>query len=215
MSDNSIYERGKKIGRRIKEERRKKKLNQAKLGEAVGKLTGEDVGQATVSDWETGKTIPPIDRILALSKIFGCDCGYLLCDYNQSTHDLLEMCKATGLSERSIQCLCSLSTWEVTGYAKAIDFLLLDVQERDKSHNYRSVLDLLLFFLNYDNAGAPKKQIFTSGWIGDYNDDGYIVSNAIALNNRIVENAALMEMEQALIDLKRVYRQHAREESNG
>ena len=88
------------------------------------------------------------------------------------------------------------------------------MQERDKSHNYRSVLDLLLFFLNYDDAGKHKKQIFTSGWVTDYSDDGYISTNAIALNTRIVENAALMEMEQALIDLKRVYRKHAGGKSN-
>lgn len=210
MNDNAIANRREKIGRRIAEERKRLGCSQTTLGEKLSAMMDGSISaeQNTISNWERGKNLPAsLDVFLAMSQIFGCDCGYLLCDYDERTHNSSEICKATGLSDSSIQHLCSLQTWGVTEYAKAIDFLLLDAETRNVSHNYRSVLDLLLFFLHYDNAGAAKKVIFTDGQIGNYNDDGYIQTNAIALNNRIVENAALMELEQALISLKKLLRE--------
>lgn len=208
MTDISILSRAKKIGERIQTERDKLGITQEELGEKITKiLNGEGgVAQPTISGWETGKQIPPINQILALSKIFGCDCGYILCDYDQRTHDSREICASTGLSEHSINYLCALSTWGDKSEAETLDFLLLDAQEHDKSHHFRSVLDLLRFFLEYDDSGAPKKQIFRNGYIANY-EGGGIATSAIALDSRIVENAALMEMEQALINLKHIKKQ--------
>lgn len=208
MTDISIYERNIKIGKRIQNERKQKGMSQTELGEAIKNLLGNEdiVAQGTISDWETGRYIPPLEKILALSKIFGCDCGYLLCDYDYRTNEAGEMCKATGLSEQSVNCLCSLNAWGFSAYADVIDFLLLDAKQRDRKHCYRSILDLLRFFLDYDNTRAPKKQVFSNGCIADYSANGLIDSNAIELNNHIIENAAIMEIGQALIDLKRIKR---------
>lgn len=216
MTDNYILERGKKIGKRIQEERKKLGINQEELGERIMKLLNCEggVAQNTISGWETGKQIPPMNQILALSKIFGCDCGYILCDYDQRTNNSQEICEATGLSEHSINFLCSFKTWGDKSLAETLDFLLLDAQERDRSHHFRSVLDLLRFFLEYDDSNAPKKQIFRNGYIANY-EGGGIATSAIALDSRIVENAALMEMEQALINLKHIKKQKVGASENG
>lgn len=209
MNDNPIANRRRKIGKRIATERKKRGWSQAVFGEELSmKMDGAiSAEQNTISNWENGKNLPAsLDVFLAMSQIFSCDCAYLLCDYDERTHDSAEICKATGLSDRSVQCLCSLNTWEIVKYAKAIDFLLLDLQERDKSHKHRSVLDLLCFFLEYDNSYHTKKQVFLNGYIADY-PGREISTDAIALNERIIENAALMEMEQALISLKKLLRE--------
>lgn len=208
MTDITILDRAEKIGKRIKTERERLGITQGELGEKITEILNSEggVAQATISGWERGKQIPPLNQILVLSKIFGCDCGYLLCDYDQRTHDSREICASTGLSERSVNYLCALNTWGDKSEAETIDFLLLDAQERDKSHHFRSVLDLLRFFLEYDDSSAPKKQIFRNGYIANY-EGGGIMTSAIALDSRIVENAALMEMEQALINLKHIKKQ--------
>lgn len=208
MIDNSMTNRRKRIGERIAMERKKRGWSQAVFGEKLSKKMGGSISaeQNTISNWEKGKNLPAsLEVFLAISQIFECDCGYLLCDYDEKTHDSTEICKATGLSDCSVQCLCSLNTWEIVKYAKAIDFLLLDLQERYKSNDFRSVLDLLCFFLKYDDICDTKKQVFSDGHIADY-AGGEISTDAIALNERIIENAALMEMEQALISLKKLLR---------
>lgn len=218
MNDNLIFERGRKIGKRIRGERKKLGINQEELGERIMKLINGEVcvAQNTISGWETGKQIPPINQILALSKIFGCDCGYILCDYDERTKDSSEICTATGLSEESVNYLCFLKSWGMgEDMTKMLDFLLLDAKERDESHHYRSVLDLLRFFLEYDGSKATPKQIFLNGYVVDYECNGSIAPSAIALTPRIVENAALMEMEQALINLKRLYKRKKVREGNG
>ncbi len=218
MTDNTIFERGKKIGKRIQGERKKLGMSQKELGERIAELLNGDVdvAQNTISGWETGKQIPPMNQILALSNIFGCDCGYILCDYDQRTHDSLEIREATGLSEGSVNYLCFLKSWGMgESEARMLDFLLLDARSRDKSHHYRSVLDLLRFFLEYDGSKSTPKQIFINGHVVDYECDGYIAPSAITLTTRIVENAALMEMEQALINLKQLYKKQKVRDCNG
>ena len=77
------------IGKRIKTERRKKKLSQEKLAEAISSIMAESdpdykgTEQNTVSNWEKGVSPPPLPKLIALSEIFDCDIGYLLCDYDE------------------------------------------------------------------------------------------------------------------------------------
>lgn len=37
-----------------------------------------------------------------MADYFKCDCGYLLCDYDEPIHDLKDICNVTGLSEKAI-----------------------------------------------------------------------------------------------------------------
>ena len=109
MNDIWKYEQGKaQIGKRIKDERNKKKLSQQELADAISAMLNSDsdckgIGQNTVSNWEKGITLPPLSKLIALSSIFGCDIGYLLCDYDEPTRDLADVVEQTGLSGEAVK----------------------------------------------------------------------------------------------------------------
>lgn len=93
-------DRKSEIGERIKAERKDRKMTQDELSTAASSLLNsggtvvDTISQGTISAWERGKTMPPIEKIACLAEIFGCDIGYLLCDYN----DTFDIKEATGLS---------------------------------------------------------------------------------------------------------------------
>lgn len=62
-----------KIGKFIAELRRKKGLTQEKLGEKLG------VTNKTISRWETGSYMPPVDTLLELSRVLDVSLNELLC----------------------------------------------------------------------------------------------------------------------------------------
>lgn len=83
MNDVFKYERRKeKIGVRIRQERRKLpgRVSQEALGERLAQVipTRDNIKQTTVASWESGRTLPPLDALIAMSEVFGCDIGYLL-----------------------------------------------------------------------------------------------------------------------------------------
>lgn len=197
-----IYERKKRIGERIKEMRTRCTLTQGELAVNLSDLLHREIGQSTISGWENGVRLPSLENIVALSYIFQCDCGYLLCDYDQTTFGQDEICKATGLSPKSIQFLCTLRAWGIGAVeASTVDFLLTDARERNQSHHYRSIIDLLNFFLSFENK-CTSKQVFSNGAITDFDADGTICQSAVRLDGAIIENAVLMEIQQALLDIK-------------
>lgn len=97
-------DRVRQIGKRIKDERRKKKLSQQKLADAISSIMVDSdpdykgTEQNTVSNWEKGVSLPPLSKLIALSEIFDCDIGYLLCDYDEPTRNLADVVEQTGLS---------------------------------------------------------------------------------------------------------------------
>lgn len=50
----------------IRQYREKKELSQKQLAEKLG------VNQNTVSQWETGRSSPPVDKLIIMSDLFGC-----------------------------------------------------------------------------------------------------------------------------------------------
>ncbi len=87
-----------------------------------------------------------------------------------------------------------------------IPFLLFDAVRMKPTHHFRSILDLLHFFFGYKNHSKMKKSVSINGSIYDDNTtDGTISKNAITINDRVIENAVLMEIQQALISLKQDY----------
>lgn len=203
-----IHERTQVIGQRIAKERNRIGLSQGELADKVTELLKlpRDLKQTTVSNWECGKGKPEYDKLFALSLIFGCDCGYLLGDYEERTRDATDICKTTGLSERSVQYLSLLNSWGFTDAAKTIDFLLSDAQYRNKEHDFRGILDLLHFFFSYSGGNQEQKQVYKNGTVIDcISDDTGYLPGAIRLNDRIIENAVLMEIQQALTSLKNLH----------
>lgn len=60
------------IGRRVAEARERRHLSQAQLAEEVG------VRQQTVAAWETGRNIPPTEKLGRLSAALGLSIDYLV-----------------------------------------------------------------------------------------------------------------------------------------
>lgn len=62
-----------KIGKFIAEMRKEQGLSQTQLGEKIG------VTNKTVSRWETGMYLPPVEMLLALSELFDISINEILC----------------------------------------------------------------------------------------------------------------------------------------
>lgn len=60
------------LGQRIQEARKQAGLSQEALGEHLG------VSRQSISKWEGGVTIPEIDKLIAMSRLFGQPVGVLL-----------------------------------------------------------------------------------------------------------------------------------------
>lgn len=215
---NEYENRKELIGTRIKTERERKGLSKKEL---LKEIYMAESSIKTLSAWENGSRIPDLNSLARMAEIFQCDVGYLLGDYDTKRQQNADICQTIGLSEESVNFLRNMKQWGITSEAKIIDLLLWDAQKRNKSHHYRSITDLLAFFFKYQDKGHPSKQVFSNGAIVDYDSDGFISSNgdrfissnAIAINSRIIENAVLMELEQALISLKKTI--SIKEEDNG
>lgn len=223
---NDIYSlmdvRRKEMGKRIKAERKKLKTpegkpwSQERLAEKIADLLKKDDGikQSTIAAWEAGKSIPSLDKLFSLSKIFGCDVGYLLGEHDNPVFNACRIAAETGLSEETVQMLINYKRWDVEEFVSVIDALVWDSKYRIKSsHNHRAVLDLLHFFFHFKGDSSTQKQVSVNGHIMNCNSDGTISMGALRLNDSIVENAVLMEVQQALIDLKHATRRE--EKQNG
>ena len=121
-----------KIGERIREERKKlflskmerENINQALEDEGDEGLEdrGDKVGvnqddfatilrvksKDTISDWENGKRVPPLNKMLLMCKFFDCELGYLLGEYDCKTRAASDIQNITGLSEETINVLIKL-----------------------------------------------------------------------------------------------------------
>ena len=60
------------LGQRIQELRKGLDLSQEELGEKMG------ISRQAISKWEADQTIPDLDKLIALSKLFGLTIGQLL-----------------------------------------------------------------------------------------------------------------------------------------
>ena len=198
-----IEGRKRRIANRIKEERRKKFKTQEAFSVALTDLLEcEPIKQATISDWENGNTFPPIDRLIAMSKLFGCDLGYLLCDYDERTHGVKEICSETGLSAESVEHLRFAKTWGIPDASlSAVDFLFQD----HYTAGPRSILSLIYFFLAFDGKKAGKaKRIYIDGSMADNPDPSSYSEYSFSIaSNRVIENAVLEEIKENLKYRKR------------
>lgn len=207
MIDNPIYNRQVEIGKRIACERKKLGWSQGRLGEEITTLLGLErkIAQATISYWEKGSSNIELDRILAMSKLFGCDCGYLLYDYDERTHDSSKICESTGLSEGSINCLSFCKTWEFREVANVIDTLLRDWKavNSDGKRSYKSIIESLYSFFSYSGRGG-RYLVTSKGYIvQDKSTDGMVSVGATSIDDTMIENAILVEIQNALMSLKR------------
>lgn len=95
-----------KIGDRIKTERtnatvrshtgKEKSMTQSDLADELG------VTRQTIAKWEHGEDIPQLSDFLRLCNLFGCELGYMLCEYDCKTRAATDIQAETGLSEMAI-----------------------------------------------------------------------------------------------------------------
>ena len=67
------------------------------------------VHEKTVQYWETGKTVPELDSLIMISKLFNVDLDYLTEKIQEPTHDLQFICDNTGLSVDAVMALNHLN----------------------------------------------------------------------------------------------------------
>ncbi len=79
------------MGQRITEQRKRLGLSQESLGEKL------EVSRQAVTKWEADGTVPEIDKLIAMSKLFGVSVGWLLGVEEQSSN------KQESLSEKQLK----------------------------------------------------------------------------------------------------------------
>lgn len=199
----SSVDRITKFKQRLAEERKRAKLTQEALAAKLDDL-GYGKGQPAISGWEKRERLPDIETVFALSQIFGCDCGYLLGDYDERTHNATDICKATGLSEGTVNTLCNLKSWGAeTELTAVIDALIYDFGFATKGEDIAPVIYLINWFLQYGGNNNLTMRVFSNGEIKSSSDATGHSANTLRLNDEIIENAALMEIQRGLISLKK------------
>lgn len=92
-----------KIGQRMKDERKAAGIkSQDVLAEYLEKNNYRSFKRQTIAKWEKGEECPPLDVLLTLCKLYNCELGYLLCEYDCKTRENTDIQKVTGLSEDAI-----------------------------------------------------------------------------------------------------------------
>ena len=88
------------IGKRIRENREKLGLTQSELGEKLSKNIREQKSVHAISEYESGKTVPPLPTLFNLCDAFNCELGYLLGEENYTERTALKskFLEMTGLS---------------------------------------------------------------------------------------------------------------------
>lgn len=144
-----------KIGKVILAERTKLKMSQVELGKELG-IVGKQI-----SNYEKGKSIPPIDVMLKLCDIFHCELGYLLGEpeYSEGTKIETAITKITGLNTDALN---NIRT--ITGTEKSC------LNFGCESDSYRSIINSLFssaqfisfieYLHNLDNAVSNYKNVF-------------------------------------------------------
>lgn len=106
MKYNSV-----EIGKRIRENREKLGLTQAELGEKLSKNIREQKSVHAISEYESGKTLPPLPTLFNLCEVFDCELGYLLGEENYSDKTILKskFLEMTGLSSEAFDIMVRIT----------------------------------------------------------------------------------------------------------
>ncbi len=132
------------IGERIKECRTDKKMKQEDLGNRV------HVVRQTVSKWEKGEIIPPLETMLQLCNIFDCELSYLLCESDFKTKNLQGIAAYTGLSENAVHTLHRFK--QKTDSIETLRLFMTDQFLSAESHASLFFLQLAKLYIKLDVA---------------------------------------------------------------
>ena len=211
-------ERVKKIGKRIKDERRKKKLSQQKLADAISSIMVDSdpdykgTEQNTVSNWEKGVSLPPLSKLIALSEIFDCDLGYLLCDYDEPKRDLADVVEQTGLSGKAATRLKTMAgrvnKEKQAGWLNTMEEQELKALNTILENDYQMLYYIYQYiFGNYDSFSVTT--INHSGQEKDIVEKDILLCNTNTpdtgtyINAEQLQPVFLLSIQSALMDLKK------------
>lgn len=85
------------IGQRIAEKRKERGLSQEALGESLG------VTRQSISKWEGDVTLPEIDKLIAMSRLFGVSVGWLLGEEKETAAETAEQMETAEQPESTEQ----------------------------------------------------------------------------------------------------------------
>ena len=211
-------ERVRQIGKRIKDERRKKKLSQQKLADAISSIMVDSdpdykgTEQNTVSNWEKGVSLPPLPKLIALSEIFDCDIGYLLCDYDEPKRDLADVVEQTGLSGKAATRLKTMAgrvnKEKQAGWLNTMEEQELKALNTILENDYQMLYYIYQYiFGNYDSFSIAT--VNHSGQEKDIVEKDILLCNTNTpdtgtyINAEQLQPVFLLSIQSALMDLKK------------
>lgn len=121
------------IASRIKGERERLGKTQTGLGIELGALYDiPPMSQSTISKWESGEKIPPLDQFIDLSKVFHCDIAYLLGESDDRRVGNTDVSEYTGLNPETTERLHNeLATDTEAFFMRSFFTLLIDTLKFD------------------------------------------------------------------------------------
>ena len=211
-------DRVRQIGKRIKDERRKKKLSQQKLADAISSIMVDSdpdykgTEQNTVSNWEKGVSLPPLSKLIALSEIFDCDLGYLLCDYDEPKRDLADVVEQTGLSGKAATRLKTMAgrvnKEKQAGWLNTMEEQELKALNTILENDYQMLYYIYQYiFGNYDSFSIAT--VNHSGQEKDIVEKDILLCNTNTpdtgtyINAEQLQPVFLLSIQSALMDLKK------------
>ena len=212
-------DRVRQIGKRIKDERRKKKLSQQKLADAISSIMVDSdpdykgTEQNTVSNWEKGVSLPPLSKLIALSEIFDCDLGYLLCDYDEPKRDLADVVEQTGLSGKAATRLKTMAgrvnKEKQAGWLNTMEEQELKALNTILENDYQMLYYIYQYiFGNYDSFSIAT--VNHSGQEKDIVEKDILLCNTNTpdtgtyINAEQLQPVFLLSIQSALMDLKKM-----------
>ncbi len=185
--------------------KRARKSKKSKNGKTYTQETFADEfneTQATIKNWEQGKTYPRVQTLLGLCDFFDCDMDYLFNTIDCKTHDTQFIQDKTGLTESSIDVLIAAkknscgsvpSSFRDGDIIQAIDFLL--------KYNHTILIDIA----EYLNATVNDTNILVN-----YERQEPNSRRIQGIEKRVspddLENVALLKIQNKLIELKKTIR---------
>ena len=131
------------IAKRIKATRKTKYKSQELFADAL------HVNRQTVQGWESGKTLPDLDNLVAISALLDVDLDYLTGRIDCVNHSKQFVCDWTGLSKTSLDFLIEISSGG-SFYAQILDCINRLLEDAAK-YPSQSVLIDIHNFMYVDN----------------------------------------------------------------
>ena len=96
---------------RLKTQRKRRKLSQAQLS-ALIQEQGGGTTRENIAKWESGKSTPDVNSLIALCNALECDLTYLLGVIDTPKQEVYDIQACTGLSEKAVSNLVELKQGE-------------------------------------------------------------------------------------------------------